>query len=324
MRTYLPYASFQQCAECFTLKRLTKQRHDVMEILYLLSGRNHPSRGDRFMYNSPPKKVWQHCPFTLIQYGLALCDEYEKRRDGKPDPIRERLLERQQWFRQQRGEPCNERRPDFLDSEQMHNSHRAILARQDEQHYEQYGFEREPEDEKVFYWPVEEAARQYDPDELRRDRERERERRRREEEQERRSREGDEFEDDDSGDSEDDVAPDDPFDDWSVPQSADERLGRGGASLTGRMPPVNDDGECECHACRAAREAEAREANRGHRAAASQVWGSPDFAVFEQALAPSDIREVAAALQAMTRNDQLRAMYGGDSPWTALTGEQQR
>jgi hypothetical protein len=161
MRTFLPYADFAKCAECFTMKRLTKQRHDAMEIIYLLSGRNHPTRGDRFMYNSPPKKVWQHCPLTLCQYVLALCDEYEKR-TGKPDPIRERCIGRQTWFINRGGRMSRLTTPNFLASESMQNSHRAILARQDEQHYEKFGFVRCPDDEKVFYWPVDEATAQYD------------------------------------------------------------------------------------------------------------------------------------------------------------------
>ena len=144
------------------MKRLTKQRHDALEILYLLSGRNHPERGDRFMYNSPPKKVWQHCPLVLVQYGLALCDEYEKR-TGKPDPVRVRFEQRDRWFRD-RGGPAarTTERPRYFDSETMQHSHRAILARQDESHYAEYGFERDPDDEKIFYWPVEEAVAEFE------------------------------------------------------------------------------------------------------------------------------------------------------------------
>lgn len=161
MKTYLPYADFDKCAECFTTKRLTKQRHDAMEILYLLSGRNHPTRGDRFMYNSPPKKVWQHCPLALCEYVLALCDEYEKR-TGKPDPIRSRCESRQRWFKDRGGPMSRMTNPTFLGSESMQRSHQAILARQDEQHYAEYGFVRCPDDEKVFYWPVDEAVAQYE------------------------------------------------------------------------------------------------------------------------------------------------------------------
>lgn len=161
MRTFLPYDDFAKCAACFTMKRLTKQRHDAMEILYLLSGRNHPSRGDRFMYNSPPKKVWMHCPMVLCQYIFALCDEYEKR-TGKVDPVRDRCAQRQEWFRRRGGPQMrNTAIPEFMHSEAMQRSHRAILARQDEQHYGQFGFERDPDDEKVFYWPVDEADAQY-------------------------------------------------------------------------------------------------------------------------------------------------------------------
>lgn len=162
MRTYLPYSDFAQCAECFTMKRLTKQRHDALEILYLLSGRNHPERGDRFMYNSPPKKVWQHCPLVLIQYGLALCAEYEKR-TGKPDPVRSRFVARDEWFRRRGGITVRqETLPKYFESETMQRSHRAILARQDAAHYAKYGFERDPDDEKIFYWPVEEAVAEFE------------------------------------------------------------------------------------------------------------------------------------------------------------------
>lgn len=158
MRTYLPYSDFAKCAACFTLKRLIKQRHDVMELLYMLDGQPHPQRGDRFMYNSPPKKVWQYCPLALVRYGEALCAEYEKRK-GRLDPIRERLSERRERI-QRRGVDRGE--PQFLSCEAMHKSHRAILARQDAEHYSKFGFERDPDDEKVFYWPVDEANAQYE------------------------------------------------------------------------------------------------------------------------------------------------------------------
>jgi len=160
-RIYLPFDNYAECAKCFTLKRLTKQRHDVMEVLYMLSGRNHPTRGDHFMYNSPPKKVWQYCPLSLVEYGRALCDEYEAR-TGKQDPIRDRLDNREDWFRRRGGQMSRRTTPDFLKLDAMHNSHRAILARQDPDHYAKFGFERDPDDEKVFYWPVEEAKAQYE------------------------------------------------------------------------------------------------------------------------------------------------------------------
>lgn len=162
MRIYMPYPDFKDCAKCFTLKRLTKMRHDVMQILYMLSGRNHPSMGDRFFYNSPPKKVWGFVPLTLVDYGLALCSEYESRMN-KPDPVRDRLMDRHRWFVRNFGDYSSER-PRFLDSEQMHKSHRAILARQDKKHYAKFGFAVDPDDEKVFYWPVDEAKEQYSPE----------------------------------------------------------------------------------------------------------------------------------------------------------------
>jgi hypothetical protein len=161
MRTYLPYSDFRKCAECFSLKRLTKQRHDALEVLYLLSGRRSPNRGSRFMYNSPAVKVWRFCPMVLVHYGLVLCDEYEKR-TGKVDPVRDRLARQANWFRRNYGwaalitEP-----PKFLESEAMQKSHRAILARQEPEHYAKFGFTCDPNDEKVFYWPVEEAETEF-------------------------------------------------------------------------------------------------------------------------------------------------------------------
>ena len=162
MRIYMPYSDFEKCAKCFTLKRLTKMRHDVMQVLYMLSGRNHPSMGDRFFYNSPPKKVWGFVPLVLVDYGFALCSEYE-RRMKKPDPVRARLSDRQLWFIRNIGNGPDDE-PRFLESVQMHKSHQAILARQDKKHYAQFGFAADPEDEKVFYWPVDESKDHYAPE----------------------------------------------------------------------------------------------------------------------------------------------------------------
>lgn len=207
------------------MKRLTKQRHDVMQILYMLSGRTHPTIADRFMYNSPPKKVWCQIPFVLLDYGYCMCDEYE-RRTGKPDPIRERLDNRRDYFAST-GINEHPATPNFLTSEAMQKSHRAILARQDEQHYAKYGFLRCPDDEKVFYWPVDEAQAQYDPRAIDEERRRERDRRRRDEEREREEREDRErnYGDDDTAN--------DPFDDMLNTPQCDT---------------------CDCEACRRERE----------------------------------------------------------------------
>jgi hypothetical protein len=221
MRTFMPYPDFAKCAQCFTMKRLTKQRHDVMQILYMLSGRTHPTIHDRFMYNSPPKKVWCQIPFWLIKYGEAMCDEYESR-TGKRDPLRDRLQNRREYFEGHGGYDREQPRPFFLESEAMQKSHRAILARQDAAHYEKFGFVRCPDDEKVFYWPVEEAQGQYEPNAINEERRRERDRRRRDEERDRDEREDrDEY--------------NDPFldenDDFPEPQPAYTR------------------DECDCEAC---------------------------------------------------------------------------
>jgi hypothetical protein len=152
MRCYFPFADFTRCAECFDNRRLTKQKHAVMEIIYMLKGQRHPSRGDRFFYNSPARKVWQHYPRTLCEYGLAMCAEWE-RRTGKSCPVKPRI---QEYLRYVRNE-MSSHEPTWVDNLQMHKSHRAILARLEPEHYAKFGWESTPDDEKVFYWPVDEV-----------------------------------------------------------------------------------------------------------------------------------------------------------------------
>ncbi len=142
MRTYLPYADFAKCAACFSNRRLNKQRHDALEILYMIHDIPHPTRGRQGFYNSPPKKCWQNYVGALAAYGLALCAEWSARNE-KPDPCRDRF--------ERYAKHASATLPPWLNDPAMHRSHQAVLARQEPEHYRD--FVADPEDEKVFYWP---------------------------------------------------------------------------------------------------------------------------------------------------------------------------
>jgi hypothetical protein len=163
MFTYLPYSDFAECARCFSTKRLNKQRHEALEVLYMLSDIANPISGRNGFFGSPPKKCWESNVGALIRYGYALCDEWERRME-KPDPCRERFVRFKERFYGEGESGSFRRNPRWLESQSMHLSHRAILAKQEPEHYAKFGFQRDPADEKVFYWPLAEVERELNGD----------------------------------------------------------------------------------------------------------------------------------------------------------------
>ena len=69
MQTFLPYADFATSAGVLDMKRLGKQRVETMQIMKaLLTGAG--------WINHPATKMWQGHEIALLDYQLAVCDEW--------------------------------------------------------------------------------------------------------------------------------------------------------------------------------------------------------------------------------------------------------
>lgn len=136
MQTFLPYPDFVECARVLDRARLGKQRVETLQILQTLAGK---SSG---WTNHPAVKMWRSYEGYLIEYGIAICDEWIAR--GYADTCRGKIISLATEF------PW--RIPPWLGSEILHASHRSNLLRKSPEHYRQY-WPNDP-DNLGYYWPV--------------------------------------------------------------------------------------------------------------------------------------------------------------------------
>jgi hypothetical protein len=129
MQTFLPYARFDASAAVLDDQRLGKQRVETMQILRALV--------------FPSYKGWKHHPATamwrgftsaLVSYGVAMCDEWERR--GHADAVRRSLLEFAGGAAAEEEDlRVHGRLPPWLGSAAFHASHRASLVAKLPEHY---------------------------------------------------------------------------------------------------------------------------------------------------------------------------------------------
>ncbi|HWD39650.1 MAG TPA: MSMEG_6728 family protein [Fimbriimonas sp.] len=135
MQTFLPYPDFAESARVLDNKRLGKQRVEVLQILNVLT--DSTRKGWR---NHPAVAMWRGHEGALIEYGVAICNEWIGR--GFRDTVRLKLLDRQI--------PPSPL-PAWLGDECFHSSHRSILLQKNPDHYAQFGWD-DPIQE--CHWPV--------------------------------------------------------------------------------------------------------------------------------------------------------------------------
>lgn len=122
MQTFLPYADFQQSAECLDRLRLGKQRVEVLQILRTLNGE---SEGWR---NHPAVLMWHGYSEALIEYGSFVCFEWLGR--GYVDNCLPKILSYSY------GEDIVY--PNWFGDDEFHTAHQSNLVRKNPDHYRQY------------------------------------------------------------------------------------------------------------------------------------------------------------------------------------------
>ena len=140
MQTFLPYPDFAESARCLDRQRLGKQRVEVLQLLRALLV---PGSG---WSNHPAAKMWRGHEASLIDYGLAICDEWHyvrKYEDTVAGKITDLMLD--YGF-----DKSND--PPWLGSPEFHSSHKSNLLRKDPIWYGQFGWTEPPTLEYV--WPV--------------------------------------------------------------------------------------------------------------------------------------------------------------------------
>ena len=141
MQTFLPYPSFALTAKVLDNKRLGKQRVETLQILNALTNPNYGWQ------NHPAVKMWRGHKFTLITYGLAICDEWIER--GFKDTCRNKINE---FWRDATAEDSTEHAiPRFIGNNNFHLSHQSNLIRKSPEHYREY-FGNEVPDNLPYLW----------------------------------------------------------------------------------------------------------------------------------------------------------------------------
>ena len=136
MQTFLPYSSFQKSAQCLDYRRLGKQRVEALQILQSL-------RHGTGWRNHPATKMWRSYEQALVEYGVAICDEWIHR--GYRDTCRNKIL----------ALSLSDQAivlPPWIGDFKFHRSHQSNLVHKDPKHYRQF-FPDVP-DNYAYVWPI--------------------------------------------------------------------------------------------------------------------------------------------------------------------------
>lgn len=137
MQTFVPYDDFVQSATVLDMRRLGKQRVEVIQILNALTG---VSAGWK---NHPAVKMWRNHEAFLCAYGIAICNEWTSRgyKDTCGEKIENVLKGLNRFFIA----------PNWWGGE-IHKTHRSKLLSKYPEHYRQYW--PDEQDNLDYYWPV--------------------------------------------------------------------------------------------------------------------------------------------------------------------------
>jgi Pyrimidine dimer DNA glycosylase len=135
MQTFVPVPWFEDSAAMLDRARLGKQRVETLQLLKALAGET------KGWVNHPAAKMWRGYENALVQYGLAMCDEWIKR--GYADTCRDKIAAY--------AYDAPIVMPVWWGRADVHASHRSNLLRKDPAFYGRYNW-NEPADMQ-YVWP---------------------------------------------------------------------------------------------------------------------------------------------------------------------------
>ena len=137
MQTFLPYPDCRESAKVLDYRRLGKQR---VEVLQLLKSFYDPYYGWK---NHPAREMWRGYENALIDYGIAICDEWINR--GYKDTCYEKILAFTDLNK-------TTVKPDWIGREDIHLSHKSRLIQKKPDHYKPLW--PDIPDNLEYVWPV--------------------------------------------------------------------------------------------------------------------------------------------------------------------------
>lgn len=143
MQTFLPYADFRQSAKVLDMKRLGKQR---VEVLQLLNSFHKPDY--KGWKNHPAREMWRGYEDALVYYGLCICEEWISR--GYKDTCFGKIGA--YFSRTGTGNDSPIPMPKWIGREDVHLSHKSNLIKKFPEHYKP--FWPEIPDNIEYVWPT--------------------------------------------------------------------------------------------------------------------------------------------------------------------------
>ncbi len=129
MQTFLPHSNFHESAKCLDMKRLGKQR---VEVLQLLNSFHKPDY--KGWKKHPAREMWRGYENALVYYGICICEEWISR--GYKDTCLGKISA---FFRETESkDKSTVPMPPWLGNEQLHLSHKSNLIRKYPEHYKAY------------------------------------------------------------------------------------------------------------------------------------------------------------------------------------------
>jgi len=129
VQTFIPYADFYESARVLDRQRLGKQRVETLQILNALAGL---SKG---WVNHPATKMWRGHETSLVQYGIAICQEWQMR--GYKDSCEQKIWDVSKNFRNNRGFSLP---PSWWGDDRVHDSHKSKLMQKNPDWYTQFNW----------------------------------------------------------------------------------------------------------------------------------------------------------------------------------------
>ena len=120
MQTFLPYPDFVKSAESLDMKRLGKQRVEVLQLLNSFHKPNYKG-----WKNHPAREMWRGHEQALVVYGCAVCSVWKAR--GYKDTCFEKIA----------NFTTNEQitLPNWIGRDDIHLSHKSNLIRKYPEYY---------------------------------------------------------------------------------------------------------------------------------------------------------------------------------------------
>ena len=123
MQTFLPYSDFKESAQCLDMKRLGKQR---VEVLQLLNSFHKPDY--KGWKNHPAREMWRGYENALALYGMVVCEAWLER--GYKDTCWGKI---NAYY--DKSKPTT--MPSWFGMTDLHTSHKSNLIRKNPDHYKQ-------------------------------------------------------------------------------------------------------------------------------------------------------------------------------------------